>query len=101
MIPDALITSKDIASGSITFQTKTGTYTPSGKSSERRIRVTFPTANVPVPFAHGLGRKPVTFAPAVPFAAGTIYADYPMVCDSRTIMLKCSVAGVSAEVIVR
>lgn len=99
-LPEPLITQRDIAPGAITFQSGFG-RAPTGKARERRIYCTFPTANVPVPFAHGLGRKPVTFVPAIPYSAATVYADRPLVCDTRTIVLKCDTAGATIEVIVR
>jgi hypothetical protein len=99
-LPDIPISGKDIIGGAVTFQKRLG-GTPQGKASERRLSVTFPTANVPVPFQHGLGRKPTTFSPANPYAAGTIYCDRPLRCDTRTIVLYSSSAALTAELIVR
>lgn len=86
--------------GAVTFQKRLGP-TPTGKASERRIRVTFPTVNAPVVAFHGLGRVPTSFTPVAPYAAGTVYCDFPMRADRRTIVLKCSVAGVTCDLIVR
>lgn len=103
-LPEPLITARQLALGSVSFQTKLG-LSVSGKAQERRIRVVFATANVPTPFFHGLGKKPTGFTPMLSnkngAVGGTIYSDMPLICDTRTLILKCTLAGTEAEVIVR
>jgi len=98
-LPEPLITQKDILPGSISFQGRSFGATPTGGARERRMRCTFTTANAPTVFQHGLGKQPTTFVP-VPFGAGTVYSDYPIPCDRRSIVLKCT-AAITCEVIVR
>ena len=100
----------DIGTSSITLQKLTTGRTAS-KTREARCRVTFPAANVPVPVAHNLGFVPTAAtqlgrfrgvgAPAVFAAPGEVYHDYPLPADKRVVVLKCTVAGTVADVLIR
>jgi hypothetical protein len=98
-LPDALIQQRDLAPGAVT----------QSKQRQRVVRVTFPTADAPTVFSHTLGRTPVGYTVAklgkgngtTYINPGTIYNDQPLPCDSRHIVLKCSVAGASGEILVR
>ena len=94
------VTAKDLALGSVTFQGRTFAGQVQGKARERRVRATFPTANVAVPFFHNLGKRPTDFFP-VGGKSGIVYSDDPLKADSRTIVLYSNTAGYSGEVIVR
>ena len=99
-LPDPPIQQRDIAPGAVTFQTRLGNA-PTGKARERRIQCTFPTVNVPVPFAHGLGRKPTQYVVVTVDRAARVYNDTPLPCDTRVLVLKCDTANTNATVVVR
>jgi len=109
MIGPHLLSGKDIRRDSIGSQPRNFGREAKGQAQERRLFVTFPTADAPVVVYHGLGRKPSDYIPvswakgngATYAAPGKIYSDQPLPCDSRTIVLKCDTANTVAEIIVR
>lgn len=104
-----LVTAKEIGLSSVGGQTKGLGRDPAGKIRERRITATFMTADAPTPIYHGLGFRPTGFIVVSLgranttgwIAPGKIYNDFPLVADSRVIVLKCDTANTVAEILVR
>jgi len=104
-----LITQKNLDSGSVSFQDRNFGQGPTGKAKERRISVTFMTANSPEVVTHTLGKPPTGYTVISSgkgggtsyTSPGRVYNDFPLPCDSRHLVLKCDVAGTVAEIIVR
>ena len=98
-LPEPLIQQRDLAPGAVT----------QSKQRQRTVRVTFPVADAPAVFSHTLGRAPTGYEViklgkgngTTYINPGTVYNDQPLPCDSRHIVLKCSVAGASGEIVVR
>jgi len=67
---------------------------------ERRIHVTFVTANAPTLVYHNLGFPPSGFIPLV-VGNARIYSDFPLRSTSRVIILKCDTANTQADILVR
>lgn len=104
------ITSKEMAQSTVRLQP--GSFRRPGSFSnlrsntrERRLQVTFPTADVPVTVYHGLGFAPsgysVLGSNAGTVAGGKVYNDFPLPSTNRVLVLKCDVAGTVADVLVR
>lgn len=104
-----LITAKNLDLGSVSFQGQNFGNSVRGKAQERRIRVSFPTADAPVVVRHGLGKKPSGYTPVTSgkgsgttyIAPGIVYSDVPLVADTRSLVLKCSVGGSVVDLIIR
>lgn len=104
------ISRSDIGTGAVSLQPRSFGR-PQSKTSETRVSVTFPAADVPVPVAHNLGFVPSaataigrfrgTGAPPVFAAPGEVYHDMPLPADKRVVVLKCTVAGTTADVLIR
>lgn len=105
-----LTTSKTMAQSTVrlqpgSFKVHGGFTNTKTNARERRLTVSFKTANVPVVVFHGLGFAPSGFTPlgnkAGTGAGGVIYNDFPLPSTSRVIVLKCSVANTVADILVR
>jgi len=109
-----LITSKNTALSTVRLQT--GSFTRPGAFSqvrtnarERRLTVTFRSANVPVSVFHGLGFPPSGYtvlgngigSGTTFVAGGKVYNDFPLPSTSRVIVLKADMAGTVADILVR
>lgn len=109
-----LISSKDIALSSVRLQ-PSGFVFPGAfaqgraNTRERRVTVSFPTANAPVSIYHGLGFTPSGYtvlsrgvgSGGTWIAGGKIYNDFPLPCTSQSIVLKCDTANTVADILVR
>ena len=100
------ISRKQMATGSVSTQPRRF-GSNQGKLRENRIIVKFTAANAPIPIPHGLGFVPTSWQ-AMPVspnlgggAPGVVYSDTPLRADKRVIVLKCSVANSTAEILVR
>lgn len=100
----------DIGTGAISLQPrKFGPGT--SKTRETRVSVKFLAANVPTPVAHNLGFVPSgyivlgkfrgTGVPPAFTTPGDIYNDHPLPASRNAIVLKCTVAGTVADILVR
>ncbi len=109
-----LTTSKNTALSTVRLQpgsfTRPGSFsTTRTNSRERRVQVSFPSANVAVPIYHGLGFAPSGYTVLGSGAGsgtsyvngGIVYNDFPLPSTSRTIVLKSTVAGAIADILVR
>lgn len=101
-----LVTSKQTALSTVRLQP--GSFTRPGSFSntrtnarERRVQVTFRSANVPVSVYHGLGFSPSGYQVLGLRTAGTVYNDFPLPSTSRVIVLKCNTANTVADILVR
>lgn len=100
----------DINIGAVSLQPRDFNSRQS-KTREMRCKVTFPAANAPFPVPHNLGFVPSGFtvlgtfrgngAPPVFAAPGIVYSDHPVPADRRVIVLKCTIAGTTADILVR
>ena len=110
----SLTTSKEIALSTARLQSgsfkQRGAFSSVGTNvRERRVTVSFPVANAPVPVYHGLGFAPSGFTVLASgigtgnnwTAPGKIYSDMPLLSTSRTIVLKCDTANTVADVLIR
>ena len=101
-----LITSKDTALSTIRLQpgsfNQPGAYTNRrGNARERRISVTFGAVNAPKVIYHGLGFAPTGYQVLGANAAASVFNDFPLRSTSRVIVLKCSVANTTCDILVR
>ena len=106
------VTRKDLATGSVSLQGRDFSARRS-KAREMRCQVTFTKANAPTPVAHNLGFVPSGYTPLgasrgvasgggfVYAAPGTVYNDLPLPADKRVIVLKCTVANSTVDILVR
>lgn len=102
---------RDIGTGAISLAGRVFGSKRDAKARESRVSITFPDADVPVPVGHRLGFVPTGYVVVSKFRAtgtppvfavpGDIYNDQPLQADKRTIVLKCTLAGTTAEIIVR
>ena len=116
LVPTArrLITSKNTALSTVRLQS--GSFTRPGGFSlvktnarERRLTVTFPSADVPVSVFHGLGFPPSGYtvlgsgigSGTTFIAGGKVYNDFPLPSTSRVIVIKADTAGTVADILVR
>lgn len=91
------------------FQRRGAFTTATTNLRERRVTVSFPVANAPVPIYHGLGFAPSGFtvlASAIGAAnvwgvGGRVYSDMPLLSTSRAIVLKCDTANTVADILIR
>lgn len=95
------IFAKNLDLGAVSFQSRNFGTRPTGAASERRIAAVFQTADQATVLDHGLNRVPHSFVVVSQNKAGTIYGDIPLHADTRHIVLKCSAANVTADLIVR
>jgi hypothetical protein len=80
---------------------KPGSYSdPKTNSRERRILVSFTSADTPTVVYHGLGFSPSGFV-VLSKGSGTVYNDFPLPTTSRVIVLKCDTANTVADILVR
>lgn len=101
-----LTTSKNMALSTVRLQPgsfqRPGSYsTTRANARERRILVTFTTANAPYPIYHGLGFVPTGYTTLNPGSAATVYSNMPLPATSRVIVLKCDTANTVADILVR
>jgi hypothetical protein len=101
-----LITSKDTALSTVrlqpgSFQRPGSFSTVRTNARERRIPVTFQTANAPTLVYHGLGFAPSGFTVLAKDRAADVYSTLPMSSTSRVIVLYCNTAGTTADILVR
>ena len=101
-----LTTSKNMALSTVRLQPsssqKAGAYTNVRTNArERRVSVTFLTANAPTPIYHGLGFAPSGYTVLSKGAASDVYNDFPLPSTSRVIVLKCNTANTVADILVR
>ena len=68
---------------------------------ERRVSVTFTTANAPRVVYHGLGFVPTGFTVMGTNRAASIYGDLPLRATTRVVMLKSDTANTVADILVR
>jgi len=109
-----LVTSKNTALSTIRLQP--GSFLRPGSFStvrtnarERRIAVSFSTADAPVSIYHGLGFAPSGYtilsigrgSGTTYLAGGKVYNDFPLPSTSRVIVLKCDTANTVADILVR
>lgn len=84
---------------------------PTAKTREARVQYTFPAANTPCPVPHNLGFVPSaatqlgrfrgTGAPPAFASPGEVYHDFPLPADKRVVVLKCTIAGTTADILIR
>lgn len=102
----SLITSKQTALSTVRLQPSSfqrpGSYSNVRTNArERRITVTFRTANAPTPVYHGLGFPPSGYEVLGKSGAAVIYNSFPLPSSSRVIVLRCDTANVVADILVR
>lgn len=101
-----LTTSKNMALSTVRLQPgsfqRPGSYsTTRANARERRVIVSFNTANAPTPVYHGLGFVPTGFTVLNRGSTGRIYSNMPLPATSRVIVLKCDTANTVADILVR
>lgn len=101
-----LTTSKNLALSTIRLQPgsfqRPGSYsTTRTNTRERRVLVSFHTANAPQPVYHGLGFVPTGFTVLNTSKAAKVYSNMPLPATSRTVVLKCDTANTVADILVR
>ena len=109
-----LVTSKGMAQSTVRLQpgsfTRPGSYSNTRTNArERRMSVSFPTADVPIVVAHNLGFAPSGYtvlgsgvgSGTTYIAGGKVYNDFPLPSTSRVIVLKCDTANTVADILVR
>lgn len=101
-----LVTAHNIAPSTVRLQPggfrQPGGFTRTGTNArERRLTVTFTTANAPVVVMHGLGFTPSGFTTMGTNTAGVVYGDIPLSASRNVIVLKCDVANTVADILVR
>lgn len=101
-----LVSSKNTAQSSMRLQpgsyNRPGAFTNRrGNTRERRISVTFGSANAPKVIFHGLGFAPTGYEVLGRSGVATIYNDFPLRSTSRVIVLKCNTANTVADILVR
>lgn len=101
-----LASSKNIAPSTVRLQP--GPFNSPGSvqslrtnARERRVSVTFATANTPRVIFHGLGFPPSGFTVMGTNRAASIYGDLPLRATSRVIVLKSDTANTVADILVR
>lgn len=101
-----LITSKNTALSTIRLQpssyNRPGSFSEvRSNARERRVSVSFGAANAPKVIYHGLGFSPSGFQVLGKNQAGDVYGDLPLRSTSRVVVLKCSVANTTCDILVR
>ena len=105
-IARSLVTSKNTALSTVrlqpgSFQRRGSLTDVRTNARERRVLVTFPTANAPTAVYHGLGFTPSGFTVLGQNASGNVYNEFPISASSRVIVLLCDTANVTADILVR
>lgn len=101
-----LTTSKNMALSTVRLQPgsfqRPGSYsTTRTNARERRVIVSFTTANAATPIYHGLGFIPTGYTVLAIGGAATVYSNMPLPATSRVIVLKCDTANTVADILVR
>jgi len=101
-----LNTSKNTALSTVRLQP--GSFNRPGSFSgtrtnarERRVSVSFGAVGAPKVIYHGLGFAPTGYSVMGKNGAAVIYNDFPLRSTSRVIVLRCSVANTTADILVR
>jgi hypothetical protein len=102
------INRSDIGTGAVSLQPKKFGR-PQSKTRETITRVTFQAADAPTPVTHNLGFVPSAATALNAFrgaggafaAPGIVYHDEPLPADKRVVVLKCTVAGTKADILIR
>jgi hypothetical protein len=104
-IARSLVTSKNTALSTVRLQPSSfqvrGAYSGVRTNArERRVLVTFKTANAPTAIEHNLGFVPSGFE-VLGKTGGRIISDFPLTATRRMIVLQCDTANMVADILVR